>query len=157
MTMQMIDTGRLRPLLYDILLGATDPGDQMQLNQQMGVALSHAAQKGGVNIVQLQSASMNKVVAGVTTALKMLDERPELPELEEPVPVKEPESVVLERIIDRSLQSARSLADFVDEIEALYVKKALQKFGSKKETCNVLEIGYPKLQKIEGNIARLIP
>lgn len=157
MTMQMVDTGLLRPLLYDILLGATDPGDQVQMNQQMGVALSHAAQKGGVQIVQLQSASMNKVVSGVTTALKMLDERVQLPELEEPEPVKEPESVVLERIIDRNLESARSLGDFLDEIEALYVKKALEKFDSKKETCNVLEIGYPKLQKIEGKIARLNP
>lgn len=153
MTFQMVNTDRLRGLLYDMLVGATDPGDQVSVSQQLGVAISAAAQKQGVNIVQLQSLSINKLVVGVTAALKLLDEKPEIALLEEK---SEPDSLSLDEIIETELRNAVSLADFLDKIEAKYVQRALEKFETKKEVCNILEIGFPKLQKIEGNIQRLI-
>lgn len=68
----MKDLMQVKEILYDILLQSDDAHDAVAVNQQMGVSLTNAVRKDGVNIIQYSQISKN-VVSGVAKALRAID------------------------------------------------------------------------------------
>jgi hypothetical protein len=66
----------LKPLLYEMLITATGKGNngsQLDLNQSLGVNLSNAVRKDGVNIIQIQNANLESIVPGIVDILQIVD------------------------------------------------------------------------------------
>ena len=65
----------IKQLLYD-LLSANNQADETSIaaNQQLGVSMTNAVKKDGVNIIQLQNVISHKVITSAVEALKLLDQ-----------------------------------------------------------------------------------
>jgi len=143
----LIELQRFRALLYGILTSAVDDqSPDIQMRQQMGIALSSATLKErGVLNIQKQSVAVKRVLVGVTEALKMLDAA-------EPIQV---DGVAesdcgdgLQAIIDDRLAAATPLDDFLDQMTARYVEAAVRRFPTLKEAETVLGTTYQRFLKI---------
>ena len=75
MTKSLMD---LKNVLYEMLTTLTQNGnkqdDPVQVTQQLGVQMSKAVQKDGVNIIQLQNVHMSLVVPHLIEGMKLIDE-----------------------------------------------------------------------------------
>ena len=142
----VVNAPAIRELLYGILTGAVEGMGDLQVNQQLDLAISKAVQKEGVNIIQVQSVQMYNVISSVTKALKMLDMAGPV-QLPEPKKELETENDLAIQIEDH-LASMTGLDDFMHLIARRYVEAALKKFPTVKEAQTALDISYQRLLKL---------
>ena len=112
----------LREILYTILTGVTEEQTDIKANQQMGVQLSSAVKKDGVNIIQLQNVISQKVISSVTEALRFLDVQASVPAL--PMPE------TLESFMTECLRGESDLKLFMKKMEQLYIRCAVNQLGA---------------------------
>ena len=68
------EIGQLKNLLYDTLILDEQPQDRdISLTQNMGVSITKALSKDGVNLVQIQSIVDKKIIVNMVQALKIID------------------------------------------------------------------------------------
>lgn len=145
---------KIRNALYDILTGSADQQSDGSVVQNMGLNLSNAVRKDGVNIIALQSANIHRVTVTVTQALKLLDQDQieTIEALPEPVVVEAIQAPVdhdnIYRIVETNLFDQVSLDDFITWITALYVKEAKKHCITKTELQRKLGVTYQRLKKI---------
>lgn len=117
----------LRNVLYDILTGSSDQEvDGDTVIQNMGLNLSNAVKKDGVNIIALQSANIHKITVKVTEGLRLIDEMQQ-PQVIDVEPEPEPETV--EGFMRAKIEQGYDLRQFLDMISSLYVVTAVDMLG----------------------------
>ena len=145
----IIETDRLRELLYGILTGAVEKETDVSLSQNMGVALSSAVRKEGVNILQLQSFNYQALAVAVTDALKLIDQARPVPHLIEDQRAEPDSENDLEIVIEDSLANDTPLDEFLMAMTGKYVGKCFKDNSFKvKDTYEQLGISYARFTKI---------
>lgn len=140
---------KLRNALYDILTGSVDQQNEGTVIQNMGLNLSNAVRKDGVNIIALQSANIHRITVNVTEALKILDQVETVEQLPEPIEV---EPVIdhdnIHRIVETNLFEGIKLDQFLEWVAGVYVAEAMRQYGTKAEVQRRLGVNYQRLKKI---------
>jgi hypothetical protein len=74
MTKSLMD---LKAVLYDMLTAVTQNGENAnpaKVTQQLGIQMSKAVQKDGINVIQLQNIHLNTVIPHLIEGMKLIDE-----------------------------------------------------------------------------------
>jgi len=149
------DIINLKECLYDILMAEEEkPDNTPDINaiQNLGVSMTRAVQKDGVNIFQLQSVRSHKVTLNVVKALKLLDNAsaPPAPVLLEAPPEEEKVDVVFEKekalrmlLVDWA-DSRTSLNTVLESIKQLYITEVTRRYETQAEAARHLGVsrGY---------------
>lgn len=147
MTERIVEVDKLRCVLYDLLTGSVENDDAPNVTQNMGIALTNAMRKDGVNIVAVQSVNIRKIALKVTEALRVLDHARPVEVVEAQV-VEDHDS--LPAIIEANLNEGVTLDDFLDFVATAYVSAAMERERTKKAVTEKLAITYSRLQKTMG-------
>jgi hypothetical protein len=73
MTKSLMD---LKTVLYDMLTTLTKndtEGDPVAITQQLGIQMSKAVQRDGVNVIQLQNVHLSRIVPHLIDGMKLID------------------------------------------------------------------------------------
>lgn len=150
-----MDLTPVRNILYDILTAEHDDkgnNGEVTAAQSMGVNLTNAVKKDGVNIIQLQSVVNVKVIKKVTDALRFLDDAQKQIEKEcvieaevEKEEVKALPSPQPDFLIEM-LDKRATLKDFVEVAERKYIAEAVTRFGD-TEAMRLLNIRKTRVEK----------
>lgn len=139
----------LRTLMYDILEGEEENGDsKIALSQQMGINLTKAVQKDGVNIIQMpmQQVISRRITLKVIDALKLIDAMSAPKQIEF---VDGPQPGSMQDYMRKSLGASISLADFMTEIEMMYIREAVNEYGMDKAK-TILNIREPRIRRVHN-------
>jgi hypothetical protein len=133
----------VKQLLYEIIATGDDDEEQsIKAVQQMGVSISNAVLKNGVNILQLQNITQKKVINKAVKALQILDAHaheaayPQL-SMEHRVPliVSEPNEEMLtpdeafRNFIRAEVNDEVPAETFIYRVLQLYAKYVMNRYG----------------------------
>lgn len=147
---------KVKSILYDVLT-ADDNGQNnlepvIKATQNMGVTVSSAVMKNGVNVFQLQNVVHQKVIKNVVEALRVIDRIDSLPIPVEPLLIQESSSEyqkTLEEEIEEALDNEVSYSSFIKEIGQQFIFAAIKRHDVLKEAAIAIKISYSKLMQVK--------
>ena len=147
-TPSMPSLSDLRVIMYDILQGDEDNGDaNISLSQQMGINMSKAVQKDGVNIIQMpmQQVVDRRITLKVIDALKLMDAMAAPKQIEFDDDEAKPGS--MQDFLIKSLEVGTALVDFLRDMEKMYVRMAVKEYGM-AQAKGILNIREPRIKGV---------
>jgi len=148
----MNDLMQVKEILYDILLQPDNAHENVSVNQQMGVSLTNAVRKDGVNIIQYSQISKN-VVSGVAKALRTIDmiqETDKLSFISNHIKTKviEDKRTHLEIALDEILSKEMSWKEMKEFLVKKLFIRACKMYPEKKDLAEHLCTGMQNLKKL---------
>jgi hypothetical protein len=148
----------VKQLLYEIIATGDDDEEQsIKAVQQMGVSMSNAVLKNGVNILQLQNITQKKVINKAVKCLQILDAHaheaayPQLP-MDRAIPliINDPNAEMLtpdeafRNFIRAEVNDEVPAEAFIYRVLQLYVKYVMNRYGD--TTIAARKAGMPHKQ-----------
>lgn len=149
----------LKPVLYELLTNACmqDSGASGEITQNLGVSLTNAVKREGVNIIQIQNVKLDSIVPQIVVALKMVDQlvqREAITVKQIEMKEEEVEAKAIEHVpkdVDDDTDPIEELCDFMyeqkmnwnkvsDLIKVRYVEFLKGKVGNTKKAMEFLEV-----------------
>ena len=132
----------LKNLLYDTLTLDNEESkiENISQNQQMGVSLTKAISKEGVNIIQMpiQSIVSRNIIVNLVAALKIIDD----------IPL---ESTLAKQITNMAMEGL-SLEEFQQKMKAMYVCEVIKQSKNGTEAAQKLDIQRTYLSRLKNKI-----
>jgi hypothetical protein len=141
-----------KQLLYEIITTGENAEQNIKAVQQLGVSITNAVAKNGVNIIQLQNVVQNKVIKNAVKCLRLLDARKDefsaLPmERRLPIIIDNKNEEVLnpdeafKNFIKADLNDGLTLEHFLNRVIKMFLSHALQMYGDEKIAAE--KVGVP--------------
>jgi hypothetical protein len=133
----------VKELLFEIITTGENAEQSIKAVQQLGVSITNAVAKNGVNIIQLQNVVQTKVIKNAVKCLQLMDgykqTYPALPmERRTPIIVGNQSEEVLKpdeafkNFVRADLNDQLTLEQFLNRVIKIYLTHALEKYGDKQ-------------------------
>jgi hypothetical protein len=150
-----------KQLLYEIITTGENAEQSIKAVQQLGVSITNAVAKNGVNIIQLQNVVQNKVIKNAVKVLQLLDERKHhaaaLPmERRLPIIVDNKSEEVLtsdeafKNFIKGDLNDGLTLEHFLNRVIKMFLGHALQMYGDEKIAAEKIGITHKTFARLHN-------
>ena len=149
------DLMTLKENMYDILDMEDDDKDETNItaNQGMGVQLTNAMKKDGVNIIQMQNVVNKKVTTNVVKSLRLIDKlmmgNIQTTSVTE---AKKPNRITMEhvlQVIEWLANKNLSLKNLDQLIRGMYVQEMVSKLGTTIKAAEVLDVSQSQVSKLK--------
>lgn len=115
---QAYEIQEVKEVFYDILHSAVGNNGQ-DVQQNLGVSLSKAVQRDGVNIIQIQNVNSVEMIDKVIKGLRVLDGVTSMPV---PIPIKQIEAPKVETPLHEAAQTNMSMHEVIDRTKIEYIR-----------------------------------
>lgn len=156
---------KLKELMYNIITCEPDTTDpNISAKQGMGVNISNAIKKDGVNIIQMQNVTNHKVTTIAINSLRLIDEIVQNTIINEAEKHKKPNIEVIEEsnnkiTIEHVIQVIEWLADkeydlkFFDRfMRGLYAREIVDRTGSTIKASKILGVSQSQSSKLKREV-----
>jgi hypothetical protein len=151
----------VKRLLYEIITTGEDAEQSIQAVQQMGVSITNAVSKRGINIIQLQNVVQAKVIQNAVKCLQLIDEQKQhyarLP-MERRLPIiidNKNEDILLpdeafKNFIRADLNEGLTLEHFLNRVIKIFLSHALLMYGDEKIAAEKVGISHETFIKLHN-------